>query len=466
MLSILVSISSLSVLLVQGSGESTPSRKSFLETLTGSRGQEYQCTTLSKERKGEDLFQWSSELREWTIATERVHEVPRKLCIWPGDCELTLGGEDEDRIVDQLKLSKSLQDKTFKILPPDYSFPVGAEVFNANGCEVNECSITYNIAEADALIFQNADVIKVPPTWRRMDQVWIAYLLESPPHTFDLRYERAHRGKHEFNWTATYRSDSDLVTPYSKFVPYENEWFRHRLLRQDRKWRANNRDAITLEFESHAPVQHKRLIANKSGKVAWFASNCNAANKRLQYARELAHYIQVDIFGICGKLTCDRRNTTTDCLELLGKNYKFYLAFENSNCDQYITEKLFKNALSYNNLNHLIVPIVMGAPRQDYEQAAPPASFIHVQDFASPRELADYLHSLDKDDALYYSYFHWKTIGRFIDTKFMCRVCAMLHETHRSGKVKWYSDLKSWWWRHQKDHNGTVCISDGRNSNN
>ena len=33
--------------------------------------------------------------------------------------------------------------------------------------------------------------------------------------------------------------------------------------------------------------------ANKTKMVAWFVSNCNARNRRLEYARELAKHVQV-----------------------------------------------------------------------------------------------------------------------------------------------------------------------------
>ena len=55
---------------------------------------------------------------------------------------------------------------------------------------------------------------------------------------------------------------------------------------------------------------------------------------------------QVDVFGACGKLTCTRDDEDA-CFNMLKKDYKFYLAFENSNCQYYITEKFFRNALMY-----------------------------------------------------------------------------------------------------------------------
>ncbi len=48
----------------------------------------------------------------------------------------------------------------------------------------------------------------------------------------------------------------------------------------------------------------------------------------------------------CGPLKC-RRSEENYCFDLLKRNYKFYLAFENSNCLDYITEKFWLNALKY-----------------------------------------------------------------------------------------------------------------------
>ena len=58
--------------------------------------------------------------------------------------------------------------------------------------------------------------------------------------------------------------------------------------------------------------------------------------------------------------------------------------------------------------SHDVIPIVMGARPEDYAIAAPSKSYIHVDDFDSPKELADYLHKLDQDDQLYNEYFKWK----------------------------------------------------------
>lgn len=53
-------------------------------------------------------------------------------------------------------------------------------------------------------------------------------------------------------------------------------------------------------------------------------------------------YISIDIYGGCGELKCTKRS---GCRTMLSKYYKFYLAFENSNCIEYVTEKAGFQAL-------------------------------------------------------------------------------------------------------------------------
>ena len=47
----------------------------------------------------------------------------------------------------------------------------------------------------------------------------------------------------------------------------------------------------------------------------------------------------------------------------------------------------------------------MGARPEDYARAAPYKSYIHVDQFSGPRDLAQFLLELDKDDQKYNQYF-------------------------------------------------------------
>ena len=56
--------------------------------------------------------------------------------------------------------------------------------------------------------------------------------------------------------------------------------------------------------------------------------------------------LQVDIFGKCADRNFD--------VGELSRNYKFYLSFENSLCEDYVTEKLSRS------LQDSVLPVVMG----------------------------------------------------------------------------------------------------------
>ena len=89
-----------------------------------------------------------------------------------------------------------------------------------------------------------------------------------------------------------------------------------------------------------------------------------------------------------------------------------------------------------------VLPIVMGARPEDYAKVAPPNSYIHVDEFPSPEQLADYLQLLHQNDDLYNNFFKWKGSGRYIDTNFLCRLCAMINDKTR---LTWYEDIEAWW---------------------
>ena len=67
----------------------------------------------------------------------------------------------------------------------------------------------------------------------------------------------------------------------------------------------------------------------------------------------------------------------------------------------------------------------MGARPEDYELLLPPGSYIHVDDFRSPKDLAEYLHIVDKNDTLYNSYFRWKDSYTAIHEKLVSLVSIL-----------------------------------------
>ncbi|KAJ2954813.1 hypothetical protein O0L34_g3123 [Tuta absoluta] len=336
----------------------------------------------------------------------------------------------DDRIYEQLMftLPKNENVPIKKILLANgfgaWGASSGRSDFIRNKCPVDQCSFSADsrdAATADAILFKDHHTpfnVRRPP-----NQIWILYYLECPFHTASLRPSSLD----VFNWTATYRRDSDIVTPYER-------------------WMYHDPEVTEKELD-------RNYAANKTKKVAWFVSNCHARNMRLQYARALSKHIPVDIYGACGSHHCPRADP--NCLEMLDRDYKFYLAFENSNCRDYITEKFFVNGLS-----HDVLPIVMGARASEYAAVAPHNSYVHVEEFAGAEELAAYLRRLDEDDNLYNSYFKWKGTGEFINTYFMCRVCAMLHANEIRQRSTRYTDVQAWW------RNGACTRSEWRTRDN
>lgn len=77
------------------------------------------------------------------------------------------------------------------------------------------CLITTDkskLLESDAVIFhaRDMDVTRLPP-FRLPNQRWVFYCLESPPYS---DFPGLQHTQHMFNWTMTYRSDSDIPAPY------------------------------------------------------------------------------------------------------------------------------------------------------------------------------------------------------------------------------------------------------------
>jgi len=94
---------------------------------------------------------------------------------------------------------------------------------------------------------------------------------------------------------------------------------------------------------------------------------------------------------------------------------------------------------------HNVLPIVMGARSEDYVALAPPGSFIDVQNFSGPRELAQYLKLLAANSTLYNKYFEWKKTWSPIDIRYWCRLCMMIHLRDEIGYYTWYDNYHTWW---------------------
>ena len=265
-------------------------------------------------------------------------------------------------------------------------------------------------------------------------QKYVMFLMESPKND-GFPYEKF---DNFFNWTMTFRLDSDFPNPYGWVEPINNPLSVPTGINDlpDLTFDTQKRDKITVNF-----IEDLRQKTSKKQKlVAWMVSNCGTHSQREDYVKELQEHISVDIYGGCGKFKCKKvQNDANKCLEHLDENYKFYLSFENSVCNDYVTEK-FWNPLSLSS----ILPIVLGAG--NYTKIAPTKSFIDAQSFESPAKLAEHLLYLDQNFEEYSKYFLWKTKFRVKHNEHnvaLCKVCEELN--NESIQTKSYSNMNTWW---------------------
>ena len=175
--------------------------------------------------------------------------------------------------------------------------------------------------------------------------------------------------------------------------------------------------------------------------VSWVVSHCNSPSGRDHYVEKMKESITVDVYGHCGSLELDRGSEA----ETLSK-YKFYLAFENSKCPSYVTEKLYK-VLNQNLSQIPPVPVVLGPNKSWYEENLPGRSFIHVDEFQNPEKLAKYLDFLDKNPEEYSKYLNWRReYTNVCDSSVICQLCQKLAtSSFTTLQTQAIQDFQSFW---------------------
>ncbi|XP_066592308.1 glycoprotein 3-alpha-L-fucosyltransferase A-like isoform X2 [Prorops nasuta] len=296
-------------------------------------------------------------------------------------------------------------------------------------CTMSNCILSYkseDLPKADAVLFhmhRMRGIADLPKRTRR-NQIWIFLSDESPMHTFLYNKQNLSDYNGLFNWSMTYRFNSDIPVPYGRTV-------------------LNSLSGSSQNFELQLDK-----IKLKNKLVAIMGSNCATNNGRWSYVKELKKLLKtdLDIYGSClngNKMACPG-HFTQDCPAL--NNYKFYLAFENSNCKEYLTEKVF-----WNSYHKLSVPIIMGPPKEDCKRLLPPNSYLHIDDFANPSALADYIKYLNISFNKYIEYHEWRSYYKVINehgyfgskSKHYCRICEALN--YNKPVVKWYKNIANFW---------------------
>ncbi|ELT91207.1 hypothetical protein CAPTEDRAFT_74631, partial [Capitella teleta] len=231
-------------------------------------------------------------------------------------------------------------------------------------------------------------------------QKWVFYESEAPTNVWNYVDKKSDIWK-KFNITATFTSDSNIPLEFHRMI----------CTRKD-TWKPSSID----------------YAASKRKKVAWFVSHCDTSSRRELYAKALAKYIDIDIFGKCGNdSVCSSsgpvKRKPTSCMTNFINDYKFYLSFENAFCQEYYTEKLHEI------IKANVIPIVLG--KADYASILPKETYMDIRDYESPADLGRRLTYLDKNDKLYNAQLEARTayscnVLYSNEHSFQCKLCEYL----------------------------------------
>ncbi|XP_053378001.1 glycoprotein 3-alpha-L-fucosyltransferase A-like [Mercenaria mercenaria] len=284
-------------------------------------------------------------------------------------------------------------------------------------CKYSNCKMSFDKTDANrshAIIFDGRFMPRYLDFTRQNGQVWIFGAHESPL-TYGAGGNWWYRNtEYTFNWTMTYdRDNTDIFLPYGEILKRKHEE------RRDFKSLALNRNKTLLMITSH----------------------CKTHSKRQEYVDQLKRYIDVDILGRCGKKWDCGIHFTHDenCFQILNTTYKFYLAFENALCHQYITEKF------YDNFNYDLIMLTRGGSKRETKTLFPKGTYLATEDFKSIKDLGTYLKNLSVDEyaemlkrkSQFYSpgYLH-------VYKRALCDICERMNFKDRYSKT--IKNIQEW----------------------
>ncbi|XP_072931535.1 alpha-(1,3)-fucosyltransferase C-like [Epargyreus clarus] len=318
----------------------------------------------------------------------------------------------------------------------------GPKGFIDRNCPYTNCFVTSkrdylgDYSKFDVIAFSGPEVVRMPkellPKRRSPHQKFAFASIESA----DYYPVCSNRLDGFFNWTWTYKLDSEAKWGYIVVRDAQNKII------------GPKREMHWIKFEDMDPVgdELKNQLKTKTKAAAWFVSNCYSRNGREIFAHKLhdemkKYNLTLDIYGNCGSLKCPR-NEEEKCDEMLKKDYYFYLAFENSFSEDYVTEKLLHG------LKHTAVPIVYGAA--NYTRFMPDGIYLNARELGVEK-LAAKMDELIRNPAEYAEYFRWHKYYSYyrrqesLETDDYCRFCSILFEKDMVNKITTYDNFRKWW---------------------
>ncbi|XP_041969580.1 alpha-(1,3)-fucosyltransferase C-like [Aricia agestis] len=228
-----------------------------------------------------------------------------------------------------------------------------------------------------------------------------------------------------FNWTCTYKMDSDIFNPMVEVLDLEGNY-------------VAPKSSVDWETSSDTLLDTTiRISHNKTKAMAWIVDRCDTRNDRLAFARKLQKALKemsldFDIYG-CGFLDCPKDN----CMKVI-RDYYFYYAAEESDAMDYITKEVLRA------FHTLTVPVVRGGA--DYKKFLPARSYIDSKSTSMDSLVAWIDHAIR--DPLTYKHFHlWRKYYRVRAVnpfQGLCRICMAVNDkAFNRHSVK--NNFRMWW---------------------
>ncbi|WAR30156.1 FUTC-like protein [Mya arenaria] len=275
------------------------------------------------------------------------------------------------------------------------------------------------ISVSDAVIFHASDIWKHRgivtnildqgiefPAVHKPEQVWVFYSMEPVTKMYGTIKPNT------FNWTMYLRRESTILTSYSAY--------RKKLPEEMAK-----PSTLTEEIPNY--------FKTKTKFAATVVSNCYPPFQRYRVIEELQKHVDLNYYGRCsGKSPLPAEFIKNDVREELLKDFKFYIALENSICRDYISEKF------WNALDRRQIPVI-AAPKYNLE-LLPEHSYLNLFDFENVKDLAEKMEEIGNNETLYNSFFDWTSTWSRRTGSSECALCEELHK----NKTAQVYDIDAW----------------------
>ncbi|XP_059060997.1 alpha-(1,3)-fucosyltransferase C-like [Achroia grisella] len=316
-------------------------------------------------------------------------------------------------------------------------FGEGQLPFISNSCPYYNCYVTnkrsllnQDYRNFDAIVFDVNDLRRLKskemPRERNTVQKYIFYGRESADTTpiCSLYLDNY------FNCTWSYKLHSDIVSPFIEVKDFKGNVIAPSL---NVKWIKNMTELTNKQ------IAEMRV---KSKAVALVMQKCytRVTVEKLMFAKKLQfalkeHSLVLDVYG-CKMLRCPDEG----CLKAIERDYYFYLAYEDSITEDYVTSEVLKG------YDYGAVPIVYGGA--NYDHFLPEGSYINAR-LANVEKLAATIDYSIRNPAVYQRFFRWRnhyTIHEVENTIGICKLCEYLHDERKFNTKSVYENFRKWWY--------------------